>query len=120
MAINQPYVILEQREIGSKYGGTVIRITMVGIKDRNQYTTYVDHRNRNHAFWDHITRNPHHGFVIRGLKLKKNKDFLVSADSRPIIEWQHDNPEVIFGQLKEIWDEEDRKASAGTFRDLFN
>jgi hypothetical protein len=58
--------------------------------------------------------------VIRGLKLKKNKDFLVSADSRPIIEWQHDNPEVIFGQLKEIWDEEDRKASAGTFRDLFN
>ena len=119
MATSQPYFVAEQREIHSRYGGTVTRITLVGIRDRKEYTTYVDLRNRNCQHWQHIINNPSHGFIIHGLKLKRGKEFLISADSRPIIEWEHADPDVIASDLARYWDEEDAKSTASTFRQLF-
>jgi hypothetical protein len=44
---------------------------------------------------------------------------LINADSNPVIEWESVNPEEIFAEAQALWAEEDRRADAGTFRDLF-
>ena len=117
--VKQPFIILKQTQIFSKYGGTVWRIDMVGVRDRADYVTYVDPRNSNYEGWAHIIRNREHGFVIRMLKEKKDKDGLISADSRPIIEWQHDDKDVILKQLADLWQDQDADKDPTTFRDLF-
>jgi len=117
--MSQPYIIISQKTGLSKYGGTLITINMIGVNDRQEYKTYIDPRNFNYANWQHITQNPGHGFVIRSLKIKNKDKRLISADSKPIIEWEHDDPEVILAQLEEIWNEQDNQRTATTFRDLF-
>ena len=117
--MTQPYIVATQKTGLSKYGGTLITITLIGINDRQEYKTYIDPRNHNFVNWQHITQNPQNGFVIRSLKVKNKEKNLISADSKPIIEWEHDDPEVIIAQLEEIWREQDLQKTATTFRDLF-
>ena len=117
--MTQPYIIATQKTGLSKYGGTLITITMIGINDRKEYKTYIDPRNHNYANWQHVVMHPQNGFVIRNLKVKNKDKLLISADSQPIIEWEHDDPEVIFAQLEELWKEQDHQRTATTFRDLF-
>lgn len=116
--ISQPYIIMKQSTKRSKHGGTYTKVDMVGVNDRQMYHTYIDPTNFNFKNWEHIVRNPENGFVIRGIKVKNSKEYLVSADSKPIIEWEHDEPEVILSQLKEIWDSQDKEPPS-TFRELF-
>lgn len=117
---SQPYIVIEQRTGLSKYGGVLHTIKMIGVNDRKEYKTYVDPRNHNFQNWAHIVNNPKHGFVIRSCKVKNQEKFLISADSKPIIEWEHDDTSVILAQLEEIWKEEDAKRNATTFRELFD
>jgi hypothetical protein len=120
MAIKQPYIILEQSKRFSKFGTPMVQITMVGVKDRLEYTTYIDAPNKNYKNWEHIIRHPDHGFVLGNCDVKTHKDkLLINADSDPVLEWESANPEEIFAQAQALWAEEDRKAEAGTFRDLF-
>jgi hypothetical protein len=120
MAIKQPYIVLSQERRFSKYGTPMIKITLVGVKDRLEYVTYIDEPNKNYKNWEHITRHSEHGFVLGNCTVKTHKDrLLINADSNPVIEWESVNPEEIFAEAQALWAEEDRRADAGTFRDLF-
>lgn len=121
MAIKQPYIVLKQEPRFSKvYGTPMTKITLIGVKDRLEYITYIDGPNRNHANWQHIIKNPEHGFVLRNLNVKANKDKnLINADSEPIIEWEDDNNTAMMNQLYDIWTEEDRRNGSDKFGDLF-
>jgi hypothetical protein len=121
MAVKQPYVVLKQESGRSRHLGTeYVKITMMGIKDRREYHTYVDTPNHNYKNWEHIIRNPNHGFVISNIKTKQHKGReLVDADSRPMIDWEDDDDTEIMRQIAEIWAEEDLKADSDKFRDLF-
>jgi hypothetical protein len=119
--MKQPYVIIKQESRFSKItGAPMTKITFLGIKDRQEYVTYIDSPNRNHDNWQHITNNPEHGFVVRSLRTKKAKGkTLIDADSKPVIEWEDDDDTEIMRQLSEVWAEEDRKNDSDKFRDFF-
>lgn len=124
MAIKQPYIVLEQRQgFSQKYGTEMTTITMVGVKDRREYVTYIDSPNRNTANWSHITRNPTHGFVLRNLnttnKSTKKGQTIINADSAPIIEWETDELDEVLVDAQKYWSEEDRKKDSDKFGDLF-
>ena len=121
MAVKQPYVILKQEWGRSKHLGTeYVKITFLGIKDRQEYHTYVDTPNHNYKNWSHIINNPTHGFVVRNLKTKTHKGkTLIDADSRPIIDWEDNDDDEIMRQVSEIWAEEDLREGSDRFRDLF-
>jgi hypothetical protein len=103
--MSQPYIVLSQKPITSKHGGTVYQINLVGALDRIEYHTYIDPKMRNYKYWHRIIDNPDCGFVIRGCNIKK--DCLISADSRITIVWQTDSPEDVFDELYDIWREHD-------------
>ena len=121
MAVLQPYIVLKQEASTSKkYGTPMTKITLLGVKDRKEYITYVDTPHHNYKNWEHIINNPDHGFVLRNIKTKWHKDKeLVDADSRPIIEWEDVNDQEIMRQVSQIWAEEDIKNGSDKFSDLF-
>ena len=124
MALKQPYIILSQRSSVSKvYGTPMTEIRLVGCKDRLEYVTYIDQGNQNHSQWQHITRNPQHGFILRNLRTTKRTTKsglpLINADSEPIIEWEDTDMDKQRRQLAELWAEEDRKNDSDKFGDLF-
>ncbi len=120
MAVNQPYVVLKQESRTSKISGQpMTKITLLGVKDRKEYVTYIDSPNKNHKHWQHIIENPTHGFVLRNLKVKRYKDReLIDADSRVIIEWEDVDDVEILRQMAEIWAEEELRNETDSFRVL--
>lgn len=119
--MQQPYIVIKQQSSTSKvYGTPMTKITFIGVKDRQEYVTYIDQPNKNYRNWQHIINNPTHGFVLRGLKTKDFKDkTLINADSKPIIEWEDDDDVEIMQVLAEIWAEQDRRDGSDKFSDLF-
>jgi hypothetical protein len=83
----------------------------------------VDTPNRNAEHWQHITRNPTHGFVLRNLditnKTTKKGQPIVNADSEILIEVEELSLDPILNTVNEFWDEEDRKRDSDRFGDLF-
>lgn len=124
MAIKQPYIVVEQKPGYSKIAGTpMTTLILVGVKDRREYVTYVDTPNRNAENWQHITRNPGHGFVLRNLqttnKTTKKGQTIINADSQAIIEWEADSLDEVLIDAQRYWEEEDRKNGSDKFGDLF-
>lgn len=119
--MKQPYIVLKQERRFSKVTGSpMTKITLLGVKDRQEYITYIDTPNRNHDNWAHIVNNPEHGFILRNLRTINRKDkTLIDADSKPIIEWEDEDDTEILKQLAEVWAEEDRKNGSDKFSDLF-
>ena len=122
--MKQPYIILEQRSgFSQKYGTQMTTITMVGVKDRREYITYVDTPNRNAANWQHITRHQDRGYVLRNLelttKVTAKGQQIINADSEPIIEWEAESLDEVLKDAQKYWAEEDRRAGSDKFGDLF-
>ena len=119
--MKQPYIVLKQEQSTSKrYGTPMTKITLLGVKDRKEYITYIDAPNRNHKNWDHIVRNPEHGFILGNLKTKTHKDKdLIDADSRPLIQREDYDDVEIMKELAEIWAEEDLRRNTDKFSELF-
>ncbi len=122
--MKQPYIVIEQRPGYSKIAGTAMTtVIMVGVKDRREYVTYVDTPNRNAVNWQHITRSPDHGFVLRNLtptnKATKKGQTIINADSEPIIEWETDTLDEVLADAQRYWEQEDRRAGSDKFGDLF-
>jgi hypothetical protein len=117
----QHYAIVKQESTYSKYGGAITKITLVGLDDRREYTTYIDPSNFNSKHWDHITRHSQHGFILKGLKAKKNTDKnIINADSDPIIAWEHTNIDEVISAVMEKWAEQDQATSKPSFDDFFD
>lgn len=118
--MKQPYFVVSQEHKSSKFGTEMVQVTLLGIKDRQQYTTYIDKPNRNYKNWQHVIDNPDDGFILDNLLLKTHKDkVLVNADSKVVIAWQCEEKNTVIDQINDLWNEQDRKDQAGTFRDLF-
>lgn len=118
--MTQLYAVLAQETGVSRHLGTpYVKITMVGVKDRKEYITYIDQPNFNTKNWQHIINNPTRGFVIRNLRTKqhKGKD-LINADSKPLIEYESEDPNEVLDVIKEYWLREDRRGP-NRYGDLF-
>lgn len=101
----QPYIVLGQKKLTSKHGGTIYEIRMVGGQDRIEYHTYIDPKNRNYKYWRRLIDSPESGFVIKNCQIKR--DELISADSRIVIVWQTDDANDVYEELYDIWREQD-------------
>ena len=119
--MKQPYIVLKQESgISQRFGTPMTKITLLGVKDRKEYITYVDTPNYNYKNWSHIINNPNHGFILRNLKTKQHKDkTLIDADSKPIIEFEDEDDVEIFKELAKIWAEEDLRNNTDKFSDLY-
>jgi hypothetical protein len=115
--MKQPYAVLDQFDRMSKYGNMITQVTLVGIKDRKEYVTYVDPNNGNHSKWYHITIHTEHGFVLNNLRLKKvkDKDNIINADSDPLIECEMENKEEMLKIVQEHWAREDERNGRTSF-----
>lgn len=108
MAMTQQfYTVINQQQIKSKYGNRVIQITLVGIKDRLLYKTYLDPNNRNYAKWSSIIHQPYYGFLLSGLKIKDAEKGLISADSAVKIVYQTEYQSEIYNELILTWQAQD-------------
>lgn len=115
-AIKQYYTIIKQQQIKSKHGGKITELTLVGIKDRCLYRTYIDPYNRNYSFWSSIIHNPLHGYLLSGLKIKSQTRALIDADSPVEVVYECRDPEEIYNELLEVWQKQD---STSQFGNLF-
>jgi hypothetical protein len=108
--MDQLYVVLNQEWGTSRHLGTpYVKITMVGIHDRNEYTTYVDTPNHNYRNWQHIIQHPERGYVLRNLKIKTHRGRqLINADSKPLIEVEDESLDPILDIVQEFWQRQDR------------
>lgn len=118
--MTQNYVIVKQETIASKYGGEVVKITLVGTRDRFEYTTYVDPRNHNVKNWWHIINHPTRGYIISGVKTKQTRDgkLVINADGDPLIRAECEASSELFRELLAVWREQDEQ-TPNQFRNLF-
>ena len=118
--MKQPYLVLEQFDRMSKYGNMITQVTLVGIKDRKEYVTYIDTNNANHNKWAHITIHTEHGFVLNNLRIKrsKDKDNIINADSDPLIECEMEDRDEMLKIIQEHWATEDRRNGRTGFWDI--
>ena len=115
--MSQYYTIINQRQIASRHGGTVTEITLVGVKDRILYRTYIDTYNRNYAVWSEIIHNPLQGYLLGGLKVKSTTKALINADSPVEILYTTEDPDEIYNELLSVWQRTDQ---VNTFGILFS
>ena len=105
--MNQLYATIEVTAFKSRYGGICHKIILVGVTDRQLYTTYIDKRNANAGNWQHIINHPDNGFILGRLRKKRNKEDIISADSDPIIRYETENPQEIADELEMAWKRRD-------------
>lgn len=116
----QHYAIVKQETKYSKYGGVITTVTLVGLDDRKEYTTYIDPSNFNAKNWSHIVRHPEHGFILTGLRVKKNTDkAIINADSDPVIAWEHTNIDDVLDAIMDKWSQQDLARRPPSFDDFF-
>lgn len=113
------YAVLSQEQRPSKYGGMVVKITMVDVLDRKECWTWVDPLNLNLRNWQHIINSPLDGFILTNLKFKRGSTEVINADSEPVIDGQYPQIEEMLDQLQAIWTEQDRRNNPHRFSDLF-
>lgn len=115
------YAIIKQEDKWSKHGGSVTEITMVGLDNRKPYTTWVDPMNMNNKYWQHILRSPQHGFILKGLKVKRmvDRDDVINADSKPIIAWEHEDIDDMLATIMDEWRRQDGLNKPPSFDDFF-
>jgi hypothetical protein len=115
------YVVIKQENKWSRHGGNITEITMVGLDDRKEYTTWIDPTNMNSKYWSHVTRSPDHGFILTGLKTKRmvNRDDVINADSKPIIANEHCDINDMLDIVVEYWNKLDGRNRPPSFDDFF-
>jgi hypothetical protein len=105
---NQYYAIIQQRQLKSKHGGDITEISMVGVKDRILYRTYVDSFNRNYSLWAPIIHNPLHGYLLTGIKIKSSTKALVNADSAVQVIFETTDNTELYSEIVAAWQKQDK------------
>lgn len=101
--MSQVYCILNQRKFLSRWGGDCYKIHLVGVDDQKIYLTYIQPSNDNFEHWRHIINNPDHAFLIEGLRIKRNTEDIIHADSKPTIVHETSEPDQLADFLAQIW-----------------
>ena len=78
------FYIVCQEDQPSRHGGYITEIKMINLTTGLEFHTYVDENNRNYKYWHDIVNHPLSGFVVNNLK--KKRETLISADSKPRIQ----------------------------------
>ena len=106
------YFITNQEFSTSKITGSeVVTLTLVDIDTREEYRCYVDSSMENFTQWADVLLNPQKGFVLTGLKRKRNhgryNHEILNADSDFVIAYEDASLENFHRKLKMSWAKED-------------
>jgi hypothetical protein len=112
----QYYTVLKQEQIKSRHGNRILRLTLVGVKDRQLWTTYLDPKNRNYLAWSKIIHRPYYGYLLSGIQIKDREKGLVSADSKIRIIYETQYQDEVYNELIELWSTQD---AGNHFEDFF-
>ena len=103
----QYYTVLKQEQILSKHGNKIIQLSLIGIRDRMLYKTYLDPNNRNYKLWSTIIHRPYYGYLLSGIQIKDAEKCLVSADSKVRILYETEYRDEIYNELIRSWQAQD-------------
>lgn len=106
------YVITNQELTTSRVSGAeVVKITLRDIESRDEYVCYVDSSMDNFVLWEEIITQPWKGFIITGLKRKRNygryKNEILNADYEPIILVETADAKQLHKKVLAHWARED-------------
>jgi len=110
------YAIINQ-EFGTsrKTGAEMITLTLVDIETREEFRSYIDASMANFFQWEPIITNPDRGFVVTGLKQKRNygryNHEILNADCDPIIVAEYPDVKKMERNLRRSWAKEDFAAT---------
>jgi hypothetical protein len=110
------YAIINQEYGISKVtGAEMITITALDVETREECLSYVDSSMENFVHWAEIITQPEKGFVVTGLKKKRNygryKHEILNADCQPIVVAEYPDVKKMERNLRRSWAKEDFAAT---------
>jgi hypothetical protein len=106
------HAIINQEYTVSKISGAeMVTLTMLDIETREEFRSYVDASMENFCHWEEIITQPEKGFVVTGLKKKRNygryKHEILNADCIPVIVAEYPDVKKMERRLRQQWARED-------------
>jgi hypothetical protein len=117
------YAIINQEfSVSRKTGAEMITLTLVDVETREEYRSYIDASMQNFCQWAEIITQPEKGFVVTGLKKKRNhgryNHEILNADCDPILVAEYPDVKKMQKNLQRQWAKEDFAATP--YGQLFN
>jgi len=106
------YAIISQ-DFGTsrKTGAEMITLTLLDIETREEYRSYIDASMQNFCQWADIITRPERGFVVTGLKKKRNygryTHEILNADCDPVVVQEYPDVKKMERNLRRHWAQED-------------
>jgi hypothetical protein len=106
------YAIISQ-ELGTskKSGAEMITLTLIDLETREEFRSYIDSSMANFCNWAEIITQPEKGFVVTGLKKKRNygryNHEILNADCEPVIIADYPDVKKMERKLRQQWARED-------------
>jgi hypothetical protein len=107
------YYAITNQEFGisKKTGAEMITLTLLDIETREEYRSYIDASMNNFTHWEEIITKPQCGFVVTGLKTKRNygryTHDILNADCEPVIVQEFPDVKLMERNLRKHWARED-------------
>jgi len=110
------YAITNQEySISKKTGAEMIKLTLIDLETREEFKSYIDASMENFCQWAEIITQSEKGFVVTGLKKKRNygryNHEILNADCEPIIVAEYPDIKKMEKNLKRHWAKEDFQAT---------
>jgi hypothetical protein len=106
------YAIISQ-ELGTskKSGAEMITLTLIDLETREEFRSYIDSSMENFCNWAEIITQPERGFVVTGLKKKRNygryNHEILNADCEPVIVADYPDVKKMQRRLRQQWAKDD-------------
>jgi hypothetical protein len=106
------YAIIKQEYgISRKSGAEMITLTLVDLETREEFKSYIDASMENFCQWAEIITQAEKGFVVTGLKKKRNhgryNHEILNADCEPVIVAKYSDVKKMEKRLRQQWAKED-------------
>lgn len=111
------YAIIKQEYgISKKSGAEMITLTLLDLETREEYRSYIDASMENFCQWAEIITQAEKGFVVSGLKKKRNygryNHEILNADCEPVIVAEYPDVKKMEKRLRQQWAKEDFAATS--------
>ena len=107
------YHAIVKQEIGSSKisGADTITMTIFDVETRDEYRSYIDASMKNIDHWLDVITNPDQGYIVTGLKEKRNygryNHDILNADCEPIIIEVWESGKELEKFLRQQWAKQD-------------
>jgi hypothetical protein len=105
------HAIVKQELEASKTGGEMITLTCFDIETREEFRSYIVANMKNFEHWIDIISHPDEGFIVGGLKRKKNNGKynheILNADCVPVIVKRMKSAKQMEKIMREKWAKDD-------------